>query len=214
MKRWFPSKLAISGESKLEESPIAAILLQWIFSVILIGATASKLPRVSYVILVSLYTYTLFILSGFFVSTGLLYRRWTQGKSWTDNAGFSPWGGPTAAIIFSAVCAFLLICAFLPPSAGSPFAYESTGVRWYIIPAVGLGTLPLGYIYYLVFAHVIPRIKKQVLVVEREGVLVKQEGEWVQEVELIAFIWEARKGPRSGSPDTYSKSSNLSTTDI
>lgn len=124
---------------------------------------------------------------------------------WTNNAGFSPWGGPTAAILFSLICAFLLVCAFLPPSAGSPFAYERTGVRWYIVPAIGLGTLPLGYIYYLVFVYVIPRLKKKVLVVERDGVLVKEDGEWVQALEVVTFTWEARRGPGSSAPDAYSK---------
>ena len=211
MRHWFPSDLAATRESQPEESPVAAIFLQWIFSVLLISTTSGNSPSVAYKILVSLYTYSVFILGGFFVSTGLLYRRWSQGRTWTDNAGFTPWGGPTAAIIFSLICTFLLIFSFFPPAANSPFAYETSGVRWYIVPAIGLGTLPFGYIYYLIFAYAIPRIKKRVLVIEREGVLIKEDGEWVQALELVAFTWEARKGPLSGSPDTYSKDSDLST---
>lgn len=210
MNRWFPSKSVKSRDSQPEESPIAAIFLNWIFSVILVGATSGKRPSIAFTILVSLYSYSLFLLVGFFVSTGLLYRRWSLGKMWTDNVGFRPWGGPAAATFFTVVCVFLLVCAFIPPSAGSPFAYETTGVQWYIVPAVAFGTLPLGYAYYLIFAHVVPRIKKRILVVEREGVLVKEGGEWIQVLELISFTWEARKGPRSGSPDAYSKGSRTS----
>lgn len=108
-------------------------------------------------------------------------------------------------ISFSLICAFAIIGVFLPPSSGSPFAYETTHVRWYIVPTVGLGTLVLGYIYYFGFAVVLPRLKHQVRVVEREPVIVRQfgrpDGEWVQVMELVEFWWSARGQP---SPATDS----------
>ena len=55
--------------------------------------------------------------------------------------------------------------------------------------------LLLGYVYYLVFAYVIPKIRKQVLEVEREAVIVKEKGEWVQAIELVYAEWVARHGP-------------------
>ena len=84
----------------LEESPAAALLLHWAFAVLLVAACSSTTPFVAYTVLVLLYAYTLVIMVGFFVSTGLLYLRFTKKGEWTDNLGFRPFGGPTAAIIY------------------------------------------------------------------------------------------------------------------
>ena len=35
--------------------------------------------------------------------------------------------------------------------------------------------------------------------------LVKEDGEWVQALEVVTFTWEARRGPGSSAPDAYSK---------
>ena len=87
-------------ESVLEKSPVTALFLHWVFAVILVAATSSTSPFVAYTVLVLLYAYTLVVLLGFFVATGVLYLRCTKRREWTDNLGFRPWGGPTAAIIY------------------------------------------------------------------------------------------------------------------
>ena len=87
-------------ESVLEESPVTALFLHWVFAVILVAATSSTSPFVAYTVLVLLYAYTLVVMLGFFVATGVLYLRFTKRREWTDNLGFRPWGGPTAAIIY------------------------------------------------------------------------------------------------------------------
>ena len=169
----------------------------------MIGGTSSRIPDVAYILLASLYSYAIVVLVGFLVAGGLLYLRYSEGRDWTANAGFRPWGGPTAAVIYSIVCAFLLVTAFIPPSAGSPLAMSTTRIEWYIVPTVGLSTLFLGYVYYLCFQYLVPEIKKNVLVVEREAVLVKERGEWVQAVELVAASWVARPGPGSNSANWH-----------
>ena len=170
---------------------------------IMIGATSSTVPTTSYTILVSLYSYCVVVLVGFFVASGLLYLRFVsdERKTWKANAGFRPWGGPTAAIIYSLVCAFLIIAAFLPPSAGSPSHKSSTEVEWWIVPTVSLAALALAYVYYLVFAYVVPRMKKQRLFVERTATIVRDNGEWVQAVERVEALWIAREGPMENCPN-------------
>lgn len=171
---------------------------------LMIGATSSKLPDVAYGLLVSLYSYTVVVLIGFFVASGLLYLRYfSEGNEWTAGSGFKPWGGPTAAIIYSITCAFLLVAAFLPPSAGSYFAKSSTGIEWYIVPTVGLSASLLGYAYYLLFEYLIPSVTKKVLVVDRDPTIVCVDGEWVQAFETVEACWEARSGPGNGSPEIY-----------
>ena len=168
---------------------------------IMIGATSSTVPDISYTILVSLYSYSIVVIMGFFVASGLLYLHFVsdERKTWKANAGFRPWGGPTAAIIYSVVCAFLIIAAFLPPSVGSPAHKSRTEVEWWIVPTVGLAIFALSYVYYLVFAYVVPRVKKQRLFVERTATIVRDNGEWVQAVERVEAVWIAREGPMDNS---------------
>ncbi|CAF9934066.1 MAG: hypothetical protein ALECFALPRED_005836 [Alectoria fallacina] len=191
-ERLFPSKLPECQRTPPEQSPAAALFLHWIFCMLMIGASSSTAPDIAYTALVSIYSYVVVVLVRFFVATGLLYLRFSEGKSWLSSRGFKPWGGPTAALIYSSVFGFLLIAFFIPPAAGSPFTKQSRGIDWYIVPCIGLGFLVLGYIYYLCFAYLIPRIRKEILVVERQAVIVKEKGEWVQALEVVEAIWVAR----------------------
>jgi amino acid permease len=164
---------------------------------ILIGATSVRRADVAYQILVSLYSYTIVILIGFFTAGGLLYVRYfgEEGR-WVERSGFKPWGGPTAAIIYTAICAFLIIAPFVPPNGGSPFLTE---VQWFVIPTVGLSFLVVGYIYYLVLMYGVPRffMKNKELVADREAVIVRENGEYVQHLEIVDASWEARLRPAS-----------------
>ena len=197
INHFWPSNLP---DSEVEQSPVAALLLHWIFSMIMIGATSGIIPSTAYDVLVSLYSYSVVILMGFFVASGLLYLRlFSQDKDWVGGKLFKPLGGATPAIIYSVTCAFLLVAAFLPPSKDSYFARADTGVRWYIISTVALSTLLLGYIYYLVLEYLVPRITDRVLVVDRDPTIVLRDGEWVQAFEIVEHGWEARPGPGNTS---------------
>lgn len=157
---------------------------------ILIGSTSGRTAAVAYQILVSLYAYSVVILVGFFTASGLLYVRWFgEEGQWVQRSGFRPWGGPTAAIIYATVSLFLLIAAFVPPGQGSPFLTE---VRWFVIPTAGLSFLVLGYIYYLCLMYVVPRwfMKGKTLVADREAVIVREKGEYVQFLEIVDATWE------------------------
>ena len=177
-----------------------ALLLHWFFSMILIGSTSARTASVAYSILISLYAYTVVIMIGFFTASGLLYVRYFSysGQDWTTTSGFKPWGGPTAAIVYASLCAFLAIAAFVPPKEGSPFLTE---VKWYVIPTVSLSLLFLGYVYYLGLAYAIPRFfkKGKQLVADREAIIVRENGEYVQFLEIVETAWEAKgEEKRSG----------------
>ncbi len=158
---------------------------------ILIGATSAKAPDLAYQILVSLYAYTIVIIIGLFTATGLLFARYFREEGeWVQRSGFKPWGGPTAAILYSAICAFLLVASFVPPKAGSPFL---TKVKWFVIPTVGLSFLVLGYIYYLGLIYLIPPLfkKGKMLYADRKAIIVRENGEYVQYLEIVDTAWEA-----------------------
>ena len=165
---------------------------------LMIASTSSAPPPMAYTILITLYSYVVIVLVRFFVAAALLYLRFRDGKAWTSTAGFKPWGGPTAAMIYFAVFGFLLVTAFIPPSSSSSFSRSAKGgVEWFVVPSIGLSFLVLGYLYYLGFAYLIPRLRKEDLVVRREPVIVKEKGEWVQQLEVVEAIWVARS--ESGS---------------
>ena len=90
-------------EEPWEETPMAALFLHWLSSIILVAVTCSLDPSDAWGVLVYLYSYVLRIMIGFLVSAGLLYLKlgskvkWI-GRQWVPR--FKPWGGPTAAIIY------------------------------------------------------------------------------------------------------------------
>ncbi|MCJ1296537.1 hypothetical protein MMC34_008103 [Xylographa carneopallida] len=178
-------------DEDLEKSPTAALLLHWVFSVLLIAWTSGQTTAVAYQILINLYTYVIMLLVSFFVSTGLLYLRWRNPQAWKEmSANFHPWGGPIAAILVSIVSAFLLVVAFIPPADDSPFAFAAQNFEWYIIPTVGLGGLLLGCAYFIIFRYIVPRVKGKQLVVERVPIIVSDDhGGWVQKHEIVKFLW-------------------------
>ena len=180
-----------------ERTPGPALLLHWIFSMILIGATSARSPAVAYQILISLYSYVIVVLIGFFTASALLYVRfYGEDGRWAERSGFKPWGGPTAAITYVLLCGFIIIASFIRPREGSPFLAQ---VKWYIIPTVGLGFLLLGYVYYLGLAYVVPNtfMKGRVHVINREAVIVRENGEYVQHLEIVDSTWESKSGPTS-----------------
>lgn len=67
---------------------------------VLIACTSSSAPAIAYQVLISLYSYTLVVLVGLFVTCGLLYLRYNPRENWVNTSGFKPWGGPLAAIIY------------------------------------------------------------------------------------------------------------------
>lgn len=182
-----------------EQSPAPALLLHWIFSVILIGATSRQSADVAYQILVSLYSYTIVVLVGFFTASGLLYVYFFgEDGHWAERSGFS-WGGPFPAAFYASVCAFFIFAPFVPPSKDSP--YYLTEVKSFSIPTVGLGFMVLGYVYYLGLMYVVPRLfkKNKVLKADREAIIVREHGEYVLYLEIVDASWETRPGPANES---------------
>ena len=84
---------------ELEKSPAAALLLHWLFSVLLVAWTSGQTTAVAYQILVDLYTYVIVLLVSFFVSSGLLYLQWFDPRWREKSLNFRPWGDSTAALL-------------------------------------------------------------------------------------------------------------------
>lgn len=81
----------------LEQSPMAALVLHWLSSLLLIAVTAGLTTATAYSFLVELYSYVLVVFIGFWTATGLLYCKFVR-RDWV--ASFKPLGGSIAAIIY------------------------------------------------------------------------------------------------------------------
>jgi hypothetical protein len=86
-----------SPSSPLEQSPMAALGLQWLSSLFLLAVTTKLSVNAQYTFLISLYSYAMVVLIAFCTTTGLLYCKYLR-KDWFG--GFKPWGGATAAITY------------------------------------------------------------------------------------------------------------------
>jgi hypothetical protein len=91
------SQDAYAHTNPLEQSPMAALGLQWLSSLFLIAITTKLSVNAQYSFLISLYSYVMVVLVAFCTTTGLLYCKFF-GADWVGE--FKPWGGPAAAITY------------------------------------------------------------------------------------------------------------------
>jgi amino acid transporter len=181
------------AEHEIEHAPTAAFLLHWFTSVLLIVVTLPvKDPRYAYSALVTLYTYTIVGLLGFWVSAGLLYINLSRGKwHWKEKRRFKPWLSPLQPAVYALTSAFMLVTAFIPPRSGSPFHRSVTGISWYIIPTIGLSGPLWGVLYYWGLLTYQWKIGKQ-LEVSRRAYCERDPDcpdEYVQRAEIIDHTW-------------------------
>lgn len=118
-------------------------------------------PGDAYNFLVNLISYPLSIVN-VFVSGGLVYIYLTKEKNFPD---WSPGIRATlpVTIFFCLSNMYLVVAPYVPPSAGQS-VYNS--LPYYLHCVVALGIFALGAIYYLVWAVLMPRFGRYILVKE------------------------------------------------
>jgi len=174
----------------LEQSPIAALGLQWLSSLFLLAVTAGLSVKFSvsaqYNFLIALYSYVLVILVAFCTTTGLLYSKYVR-RDWTGE--YKPLGGPAAAVIFWLAALFVLITAFVPPDIPPSYHY------YYLVPAIGLSALLWGAAWWGGM-NVYMRWAGLKLIVTRQSFIQQEEenGEWTVRYELVKHRWMADIG--------------------
>ena len=148
--RWQHRTPNQTAADHLEQTPVAALALHWFSSIFLLAITSALKPRTAYNVLTSLYSYVIIVLIGFLVSGSLLFLHLNPTRDWSHKANFRPFGKyPVHAVIYFVACGFLLFAALAPPNPASPFSTKGSGVRWYIVPVIGLSTPVWGVIWWL-----------------------------------------------------------------
>jgi len=187
--KWFPTSR--NDDEHLEQTPMAALGLHWFSSVFLICVTLMLDAGTAYSLLVSLYSYTIIVLNGFFVSGGLLLLHYTPSRNWKTDANITFWLNPLHAIVYFVTCGFLLGAAFAKPSNSSPYSYANSQLQWYIVPAIGLSSLIWGVIWFFGLHLVIFKRGKR-LIVSRHALAVPDNevpGQFIQKGEIVRHEW-------------------------
>jgi len=193
-----PQILQADSSEFQEQSPVAALILQWFSSVLLIALTATLSPVSAYTFLVSLYGYVFYILVGALLGGGLLYlkldshSRNSRGRQWGAKVAFIPWLNPLHVIVYSFATTFLLFAAFVGPTKASPYIRSIQGYPWWIIPTIGLSSLLCGVVWWLGLRG-IQWYGRRELVVTRTPFLAQEDGDqFVVKAELVTHEWRVR----------------------
>lgn len=187
-------------KEKIEHAPTAAFGLHWFTSILLIAVVSPIVdPRQAYQLLVSLFTYTIVLVLGFWVSIGLLMVKLHKSKwHWQEGQRrrYRPWLSPVHVIIYGCATGFLAVAAFVPPGAKSPFKHSFASLPWYFVPVIGASAPAWGLLWYwglLIYAW----MTETRLEVNRERFAVPDpecEGEYVQLGEIVDHWWPVTSG--------------------
>lgn len=139
-------------------------------------------------------------ITGFAVSLGLLLLTFSRTRAWTSHVAFSPPLRPLHTIIYCLASGFVLYAAFAPPNSASPYSERSSGLPWWLIPAIGQSAWFWGIVWYAGLRGVM-WLRREVLVVTRVPVVAMEEGEWVMKFEVVTHEWHAFVRGRGGSEE-------------
>jgi amino acid transporter len=191
---WLQSKMKPpqSRDGYQEHTPMAALGLHWLVSVILIGATSMVEPATAYIVLMLLHSYTVVIVNGFLVSGGLLYLKLRTSINWRAYANFSPWIDPLHAVFYCTVCGVLIIAVFLKPPVNWPSEDFSNHVKWFIVPTVGLLAIFLGVIWFFGLHLLMLGRGKELVVFRTPLIRTDVDDQWVQIAEVVDVEWHVK----------------------
>lgn len=192
------------NDDEVETAPTAAFALHWLTSILLVVVVSPiPDPRLAYSALVSLYSYTIITLLGFWVAAGLLMVKLRPARwHWQERRRYRPWLSPLHAIVYALATAFMLITAFLPAGYGSPYHASVSHMPPWLIPTIGLSAPFWGVAYYYALRLYEWKAEKE-LVVTREAYWMQDPGcpgEYVQVAEIIdqSFEIKDRKADSDG----------------
>ena len=170
-----------------DDTPLGALLLHWSFAALLVLVSIPEQnPNDAYRTFVSLYSFTIDALFGFAVGLSLLILRFRKDSHWAKKSRSNPSVSITAAFIFTIANAFPLIAVWIPPSGNTGIELP---VEWYLTGTIGMGLIGFALLWWLILYYVVPRLKGQVLVVEKEELFDNGYGYHIIWHEIVKFNW-------------------------
>lgn len=181
-----PHGTPVSSAIPEEKTPMPALLLHWLTSLILI---LSPPASDGYLIFTRLYSYMTYAWFGIFLGGGLLYVGYIKqyvsdynggSYQWKNIAGFRPYFGPLFPALYFFASLFMVVGAWVRPQNGSDLAYSS--IKWFVIPTIGVGLFAVGVVYWFGLVKVLPIFYHKTLRVRRTPYLDRDENFRFEEV--------------------------------
>ncbi|KAF2747233.1 amino acid transporter [Sporormia fimetaria CBS 119925] len=186
-----------SANDTAEPTPYGALLLHWIFAMLLILATWPAKPANAYRILVALYSYVTDVIPSFMLGVGMLCLRFFT--SWSSKSPVPGWLSISAAFLFMLTNGFPLVAIWVPPMSdqGSKIRIIP-GWKWFMTPTLSAVFVTCSVLYWVGFRYVWPRFgarRGKEFVVEREPVFRIQNGVRVEWHEIVLHSWMVKGEP-------------------
>jgi hypothetical protein len=182
---FFRRKVSDKDPQTSEHIPAGALLLHWIFSVILVVILPSD---DAYTFSIDLYSYTNDIWLGALIASGLLWLRFKPKSTWVAESSYKPWSSPTMTIMLLVFYLFLIVAPFIPPVGSTPLITPS--IKWYVLPVVCTNMFLGGVVYWLGFRFVWPMLYKRKLYVHRIPILL--DGVQIHEIGICSWVSACR----------------------
>jgi len=172
-----------------EATPVGALFLHWVFTLVLIIVTIPGTTSASYRIFVNLYSFVVDALFGCAIGLGIILLRLNKRVNWSRKSSSNSYISLSTALIFTLANCFPLVAVWIKPDDSSPI---SLPVKWWATGTIGMGLLVLALVYWLVLNYVVPSILGLDLEVEREAQFKKDHGYLVLWHEVTSVNWRTR----------------------
>ncbi len=138
-------------------APLAGLGLHWAICLITIFALP---PGDAYNFVINTISYPLSVINSI-IAFGIVYLQFRPYADWKKPG----WAAVAAAAFFGAANVFLFIVPLTPPPAGGePY----TTMPYWTHAVAGWAVFGIGFIYWLLWAHVLPRVGRYTLVRQQE----------------------------------------------
>jgi hypothetical protein len=209
---WLLKQRWMNPAEHTQETPVGALSLHWLFTIIMLVATIHLKPADAYDLLVNLYSYTVVCVFGCLLSIGMLKLRFSSAQRWRKKSSANPFFSITAAVISLIGSAYPVIASWVPPTG----KLATPGpVAWFTTPTAAFSILGFGILWYVVFnLYAKKRAKKEGLEFrvqkvpefDRDG---GSDGLPVQVHETVYLAWAAKEA-RDVTVEVQSRSSHES----
>lgn len=186
-------------EHHSEKTPVGALILHFASCVILILATLDMEPNDTYVLLSTVYAYSVQAFFGALLAAGILYLRFSKKEDWRRKAEtINPLLSVTAAFIYLIGNLFPIIAIWIKPQEEFRLLTEKRA-PWHLIPTLGWCVLGLGALWWLGFLGMAKRIEKRdgtIFTIQREPSFERDPpttGPPVQVHETVYLAWVAKE---------------------
>ncbi|KLT39208.1 high affinity methionine permease [Cutaneotrichosporon oleaginosum] len=138
-------------------APLAGLGLHWAICLITIFALP---PGDAYNFVINTISYPLSVINAV-IAFGIVYLQFRPYPDWKKPG----WGAVAAAAFFGAANVFLFVVPLTPPPAGGePY----TSLPYWTHAVAGWAVFGIGFVYWLLWAHVLPRVGGYTLVRQKE----------------------------------------------